>query len=125
LRLFKAKHCLKIVFGCRGKQRHFGHPITCRSFEKFPYELSSDPLPLILGAHGGGTKEGKFSVSLQPHTTQNLALAVPRNKKSAKVFLHSVVREIFPRKNLKHFLQTSGSSSFDGDQSSDHFNARC
>jgi len=111
---------LKIIFGSRGQKDHFGDPFPRRVFEELLDKLIADPLALILGENGGGTKKPYLSMTFQADTPKDLAPAAARDQKAAEVFFHPVVWEVYLRKNLKNVVQTSEGRLLDGDKLSIH-----
>src|SRR5262249_8088920 len=116
LRFFETEIVLKIFFGRRGQKDYFGDTFTLRAFEEFLDELIADPLALILGKYGGGTKKPQVPMTFQADTAKNLAPTAPSNEKAAEMLFHTVVREIYLRKNLKNIVQTYGGGILDGDE---------
>ena len=80
----------------------------------------ADPLALILGKYGGGTKKPEISMTFQADTAEDLATAAPRDEEAAEALFHSVVREVCLRKNLKNIVQTRGRGLLDGDELRSH-----
>ena len=111
---------MKKIFGRRGQKYDFGDPFSRRAIEEFADELIADPLALILGKNGGGTKKPEIFMTFQADAAENLAPAAPRNEKAAEMLFHPVVREVRSRKNLKNVVQTRRGSLLDGDELRSH-----
>jgi hypothetical protein len=111
---------LKIFFGRRGQKNYFYDTFLCSLFEEFPDELIADPLALVLGKYGDGTKKPDLSMTFQADTAEDLASAAPRDEEAAEALFHSVVREVYLRKNLKNIVQTRGGGLIDGNELRSH-----